>query len=99
MDIHGRIVKELEDFKKAAKAGEPTVHASTVGDNLKHWKGTIFGPVIFQKHLFRRIRLIRAEYILSTLKSPTNILLSPQKCVLRQKSGTLISVALLGPSA
>ena len=47
MDVQGRIIKELEDFKKAAREGEPTVNAVTVGANIKHWKGTIFGPVLF----------------------------------------------------
>ena len=38
-------MKELEDFKKAEKKGEQTVYAVKVGDNIRHWKGTIFGPV------------------------------------------------------
>lgn len=45
MEIQNRIYKELEDFKKASKKGEPTVSAVVVGENIRHWKGTIFGPV------------------------------------------------------
>ncbi len=44
MEIQNRIYKELEDFKKMAKKDEPTVSAVVVGDNIRHWKGTIFGP-------------------------------------------------------
>ena len=58
---NGRIMKELKELQEASKnvlhliiylfinlnqSAVPTVQAKLVGDNLRHWKGTIFGPVI-----------------------------------------------------
>ena len=41
----GRILKELKELQEAAKkSAEKTVQAQVVGDNIRHWKGTIFGP-------------------------------------------------------
>ena len=42
---NGRILKELKELQEAAKkSNEKTVQAQVVGDNIRHWKGTIFGP-------------------------------------------------------
>ena len=42
---NGRIMKELKELQEAAKLNpNQAVQASLVGDNLRHWKGTIFGP-------------------------------------------------------
>ena len=44
---NGRIMKELKELqdgvKKAGK--EQVVEAKVVGDDLRHWKGKVFGPV------------------------------------------------------
>ena len=41
----GRILKELKELQEnSKKATEKTVQANVVGDNIRHWKGTIFGP-------------------------------------------------------
>lgn len=39
-------MKELKELQEAARnsGGQKTVQANLVGDDLKHWKGTIFGP-------------------------------------------------------
>ena len=54
---NGRIMKELKELTEAAKSvsilyGEqvkqntgPQVNAKVIGDNIRHWKGTIYGPV------------------------------------------------------
>lgn len=46
MDNNSRIMKELKELQEAARnaSGQKTVQANLVGDDLKHWKGTIFGP-------------------------------------------------------
>jgi len=36
-------LKELQEQMKNSKG--PTVEARIVGDDLRHWKGKIFGPV------------------------------------------------------
>ena len=36
-------LKELQDGVKKAN-GEKVVEAKVVGDDLRHWKGKIFGP-------------------------------------------------------
>ena len=44
---NGRIMKELKELqdgvKKAGK--EQVVEAKVIGDDLRHWKGKVFGPV------------------------------------------------------
>jgi len=35
-------LKELQDARKNNKG--PTVEANMVGNDIRHWKGTIFGP-------------------------------------------------------
>ena len=41
----GRIMKELKELQEAAKSSPNTaVQAQLVGDDLRHWQGTIFGP-------------------------------------------------------
>ena len=37
-------MKELKELQEQAKGKEQVVQAKTVGDNIRHWKGTIFGP-------------------------------------------------------
>ena len=45
MDPKTRIMKELKELQQIAEeSSEMTVTAKIVGDDLKHWKGTIFGP-------------------------------------------------------
>jgi ubiquitin-conjugating enzyme (huntingtin interacting protein 2) len=46
MDNNSRIMKELKELQEATRSAgtTKTVQASLVGDDLKHWKGTIFGP-------------------------------------------------------
>jgi len=45
MDTSGRILKELKEFEEAAKKSkEQTVVAKMLGSDMRHWKGTIFGP-------------------------------------------------------
>merc|ERR1712176_137318 len=41
-------MKELNELQEAANnapADQKVVRANLVGDDLKHWKGTIFGPI------------------------------------------------------
>ena len=66
---NGRIMKELKELqdgvKKAGK--EQVVEAKVVGDDLRHWKGKVFGPVsnALSQHilLFRRsIELYKRSY-------------------------------------
>jgi len=41
----GRITKELKELQmEASKNPNATISARTVGDDIRHWKGTIFGP-------------------------------------------------------
>ena len=41
----GRIIKELKELQLEAKKNpNATVSAQTVNDDIRHWKGTIFGP-------------------------------------------------------
>ena len=41
----GRITKELKELQQEAqKNPNSVVSAKTVGDDIRHWKGTIFGP-------------------------------------------------------
>jgi ubiquitin-protein ligase len=44
---NGRIMKELKELQDSVKkAGkEQVVEAKVVGDDLRHWKGKVFGPV------------------------------------------------------
>jgi ubiquitin-protein ligase len=45
---NGRIMKELKELQDGAKksAGkEQVVEAKVIGDDLRHWKGKVFGPV------------------------------------------------------
>ncbi len=45
MDPKTRILKELKELQQLAEEStEQVVTAKIVGDDLKHWKGTIFGP-------------------------------------------------------
>eukprot|EP00347_Sterkiella_histriomuscorum_P023230 403335452 len=45
MQDNGRIMKELKELQEATRnTTSPTVQAQLVGDNLRHWHGTIFGP-------------------------------------------------------
>jgi ubiquitin-conjugating enzyme (huntingtin interacting protein 2) len=45
MDNNSRIMKELKELQDAKKNTKgPTVEAQMVGNDLRHWKGTIFGP-------------------------------------------------------
>ena len=43
---NGRIMKELKELQDGVKKanGELVVEAKVVGDDLRHWKGKIFGP-------------------------------------------------------
>lgn len=43
MDPMSRIKKEYQDLQKEAK--ENTVHVKMVDDDIRHWKGTINGPI------------------------------------------------------
>ena len=41
----GRITKELKELQmESQKNPNSVVSAKTVGDDIRHWKGTIFGP-------------------------------------------------------
>ena len=44
---NGRIMKELKELQDSVKkAGkEQVVEAKVVGDDLRHWRGKVFGPV------------------------------------------------------
>mmetsp|Transcript_38803 Transcript_38803/g.28109 ORF Transcript_38803/g.28109 Transcript_38803/m.28109 type:complete len:112 (-) Transcript_38803:381-716(-) len=43
---NGRIMKELKELQEQMKNSKgPTVEARIVGDDLRHWKGKIFGPM------------------------------------------------------
>ena len=44
---NGRIMKELKELQDGVKKanGELVVEAKVMGDDLRHWKGKIFGPV------------------------------------------------------
>jgi ubiquitin-conjugating enzyme (huntingtin interacting protein 2) len=45
MDNNSRIMKELKELQDAQKNTKvQTGEAKIVGDHLRHWKGTIFGP-------------------------------------------------------
>lgn len=45
MNDNGRIMKELKELTEAMKNKSlMNVEARIVGDNLRHWKGKIFGP-------------------------------------------------------
>mmetsp|Transcript_16803 Transcript_16803/g.25883 ORF Transcript_16803/g.25883 Transcript_16803/m.25883 type:complete len:114 (-) Transcript_16803:285-626(-) len=46
MNDNGRIIKELKELQDGVRnaKGEQVVEAKTVGDDLRHWKGKIFGP-------------------------------------------------------
>lgn len=43
---NGRINKELKELAEGVKNanGEQVVEAKVIGDDLRHWKGKIFGP-------------------------------------------------------
>lgn len=44
---NGRIMKELKELQEGMKKSTPDnkqVEARVVGDNIRHWKGTIYGP-------------------------------------------------------
>jgi len=44
---NGRIMKELKELQAGMKTSTPenrVVEARVVGDNIRHWKGTIHGP-------------------------------------------------------
>ena len=43
---NGRIMKELKELQDGVKKanGELVVEAKVMGDDLRHWKGKIFGP-------------------------------------------------------
>jgi ubiquitin-conjugating enzyme (huntingtin interacting protein 2) len=46
MDNNSRIMKELKELQDAKKNNKgPTVEANMVGNDIRHWKGTIFGPM------------------------------------------------------
>lgn len=45
---NSRIMKELKELVEGAKnatAENRVVQAETVGNDMRHWKGKIFGPV------------------------------------------------------
>ena len=45
MGDNSRIMKELKELQEGAKASkDKVVEAVTVDNNLRHWKGKIFGP-------------------------------------------------------
>ena len=45
MGDNSRIMKELKELQEGAKASkDKVVEAATVDNNLRHWKGKIFGP-------------------------------------------------------
>ena len=43
---NGRIMKELKELQEGVKKanGEKVVEAKVIGDDLRHWKGKVFGP-------------------------------------------------------
>lgn len=53
--LKNRITKEYEDLKKAEK--ENQIIVEMVGNNIRHWKGSIKGPV--SKYIYNVIRLIQ----------------------------------------
>ena len=45
MTDNSRIMKELKELQESAKSSkEKVVEAQTVDNNLRHWRGKIFGP-------------------------------------------------------
>lgn len=50
---NGRIMKELKELQDSVKkAGkEQVVEAKVIGDDLRHWKGKVFGPVSLPRSL------------------------------------------------
>ena len=38
-------LKELQDGAKKSAGKEQVVEAKVIGDDLRHWKGKVFGPV------------------------------------------------------
>jgi len=59
-------MKELKELQEAARnaGSQKSVQANLVGDDLKHWKGTIFGPsdTCYSEGTFIIDIVIPAEY-------------------------------------
>ena len=61
----GRITKELKELQmEASKNPNATISARTVGDDIRHWKGTIFGPsdTCYQGGIFKVDIIIPPDY-------------------------------------
>ena len=46
MQHNGRIMKELKELQEGVKNAkeQKVVEAKVLGDDIRHWKGKIFGP-------------------------------------------------------